>query len=541
MDMKKVHLLLLSLFSGLLLTFSWPAGGFPGLLFIGFIPLLFIEDHIHKHPKDFHLFSPLFYSYPAFLIWNGLTTWWVWNSTPVGGVAAIVVNAFLMSLVVSLFHISKRAVFAPGKGHFILVFYWITFELLHLNWELNWPWLNLGNGFANYVKWIQWYEFTGAFGGTLWVLVVNILLYHLIRISLSGKMQVWTAAVFGSGAFIMLAGPLLFSYIQYHTYQEEENPVNVVVVQPNVDPYHEQFILPPAEVVERNLGLAEELVDEQTELIVSPESAIQEEIWEGQLHYSGTLRLLKKYVTEHPGLGIIIGASTRKEYLSGEGVSPTARKFVDANRYYDRYNTAFYIDTAEITQWTHKSKLTPGVERMPYPQYFKFLEDYAIDLGGTIGSLGTDIQRKVFTRSGDSLKFAAAICYESVFGQFFSGFVRNGAMLMFVVTNDGWWGDTPGHRQHLSFSRLRAIECRRSIGRSANTGISCFINQRGDVSMATKYWVTAVIRKDINANDKITFYTRYGDFIARISLFIAGIMVLYTIAAALMHRKKLKK
>jgi apolipoprotein N-acyltransferase len=109
-------------------------------------------------------------------------------------------------------------------------------------------------------------------------------------------------------------------------------------------------------------------------------------------------------------------------------------------------------------------------------------------------------------------------------------YIRKGANLIFVITNDGWWGNTPGHRQHFTFSKMRAIETRRSVARSANTGISAFIDQRGDVYQATEYWVPAVIRQTINANDEITFYVKYGDYIARLSAFVAVFLVLIAIS-----------
>jgi len=109
--------------------------------------------------------------------------------------------------------------------------------------------------------------------------------------------------------------------------------------------------------------------------------------------------------------------------------------------------------------------------------------------------------------------------------------------MIFIITNDGWWKNTPGYHQHLSFARLRAIETRRSIARSANTGISCFINQRGDVLQATNWWVATSIKGTINANDEITFYVKAGDYIARISLFVAALILLQLISVWLMKKK----
>ena len=136
------------------------------------------------------------------------------------------------------------------------------------------------------------------------------------------------------------------------------------------------------------------------------------------------------------------------------------------------------------------------------------------------------------------MKVAPVICYESVYGEFLAGYIRKGAQLIFVITNDGWWGDTPGYRQHFTFSQLRAIESRRSVARSANTGTSAFINQRGEAFQMTPYWEPAVIRQKINANDRITFYVRYGDYIARICAYVSALLLLITISRNLANRKK---
>ena len=178
---KKFFLLILGCCSGLILSLAWPERGFPGLLFIGLVPLFFIEEIISKSRDRFSKFSVLLYTYPAFFLWNGLTTWWIYNSTGIGAILAIVLNSLFMAIVFQLFHYSITKLKNSFAGYAGLVFFWISFEYLNLNWDLNWPWLNLGNGFASYYKWVQWYEFTGALGGTLWVLVANILAYACLN------------------------------------------------------------------------------------------------------------------------------------------------------------------------------------------------------------------------------------------------------------------------------------------------------------------------------------------------------------------------
>jgi len=516
MRFKKIQLLLLSLLSGIILSIAWPDHGFPGLLFIGFVPLLFMVDYIALNREKFSTFSPFIYSYPAFFTWNLLTTWWIYNSTFMGAMMAVVLNSLFLAIIFQVYAWAKKLLPVRVAGYFALISFWIAFEYLHLNWILTWPWLTLGNGFATYYKWVQWYEYTGVLGGTLWVLVGNILIVEAIRIS-GSAFRISRIAFRYLVAFLLCVGiPIGISYYIYTSYTEQTDPVNFVVVQPNIDPYNEQYSLPPQEVVDRIMALAAPELDSTTNFLVAPESAIQENMWENDMSTIATLRMLKEVVVSYPRLNILIGGSTYKSYEKETEVTRTARKFKNSEGYYDAYNTAILITHADSLQLYHKSKLTPGVEALPSFRGFKWLENFAIDLGGTVGSLGTDDDRKVFSTVG-TVPVSPIICYESVFGEFFAEFVRNGAEVMIIITNDGWWGNTPGHRQHFSFAHLRAIETRRSIARSANTGISAFIDQRGDAHNVTAYWIPAVIKGSLNANKEMTFYVRHGDWLARIA------------------------
>jgi apolipoprotein N-acyltransferase len=183
------------------------------------------------------------------------------------------------------------------------------------------------------------------------------------------------------------------------------------------------------------------------------------------------------------------------------------------------------IDRFGAIQIYHKSKLVPGVEKMPYPEAFHFLEQYALKLGGISGSLGSQKIRNVLV-TPEGIPVAPAICYESVFGDFLSLYFRKGAEILFIMTNDGWWKDTPGYRQHLQYARLRAIEFRRCVARSANTGISAFINQRGDILRQTSWWQPAVISETLYRNKKVTFYAHYGDYIGFIATFFSALILL---------------
>ncbi len=539
--MKKIHLIALGVLSGVLFALGWPLRGFPFILFFAFIPILFVDDYLIKFKNDFNRFSIFFMLYPGFFVFNALTVYWIWNSTISGGIGALFLNSFFMTTAFTLYHISRRQLYGYQKGSFLLLFFWIAFEYFHLDWELSFPWLNLGNGFAMHHKLIQWYEYTGTLGGSFWIVLVNLLVYKLI-------LRYRKYKSFGIGEYVLsgimllvIVIPILISLNIYKNYEENIDSLDVVVTQPNLDPYKEQYNLPYRTVIRRITDLTDKKIDKNVDFIVCPESANQQDIFEDRIDYYESNQMLRRYLRKYPETKLIIGASTFRFVNGKDTLSNATRWHSVVKKHYWAFNTAMYFEKNDPVQLYHKSKLTPGVEKMPSWGILKPLEKFAIDLGGTIGTLATDDKRKNFV-SRDGTKIATVICYESIYGEFVSRFVKNGAHVIFIITNDGWWGDTPGYKQHFSMAKLRAIENRRSIARSANTGISCFINQRGDVSQPTEYWVRDVIREKINLNSELTFYTENGDYIARISSLITVLFMLLAISMGIINsRKKLKK
>lgn len=536
--MKKIHLITFGLIGGILMAIGWPLRGVPVLLFFAFIPMLFIDDYLLKNKQNYSRFSIFFMLFPGFLLFYVLEGYWVINSTVSGGIAVLIFNALLMSITFTIYHICRRQVYDENKGRFLLIFFWITFEYFHLNWELSFPWFNLGNGFAMWHKWIQWYEFTGALGGTFWILLINIMLYNLF-IQIKKKRSFNRLEYIQCGSIMLFVFlPLIISLVIYSRYKEKNDPMDIVIVQPNLDPYNEQFKLSPHKVINRILNLADHQMDEEVDLILCPESANQEYMFEDQLEYYESNRMIRNYINQNfPNTKFIIGASTFKTVEGNDTLNHAARKYSDGSGYYFAYNTAMFFENFEPIQLYHKSKLTPGVEMMPSWRILRPLEKLAIDLGGTVGTLGVDKKQKNFITK-DSTQFIALICYESVYGEFSSKFVKDGAKVIFIITNDGWWGDTPGYKQHFSMAKLRAIETRRSIAQSANTGTSAFINQRGDVIQKTNYWVQDAIRNKINLNEKITFYVKNGNYIARIASFISALFILLAFSTSIIKKRK---
>ncbi len=274
----------------------------------------------------------------------------------------------------------------------------------------------------------------------------------------------------------------------------------------------------------------------EVEYIAGPETVFEENWDEAFLMRYPAFDQLSQLTREGNHCSLVIGASTFRIYREGDHVPETARHSADG-LVYDVYNSAIFTDSSGGYQVYHKSMLVPGVEKMPFRKYLKFLDSFIINLGGTSGSLGFQEEPSNFVTQGGAM-IAPAICYESAFGGYMAQFIRKGAQVIFVITNDGWWKNTPGYQQHFSFSRIRAVETRRSIVRAANTGISGFISQRGDILQKSGWWTEDALLASVLFNDALTFYVKNGDYIARISLFMAALLLLNLVATRLRKGKK---
>ena len=522
--------LVLAALSAGILTAAWPTWGIAPLVLVGFVPLLILEDHI-AHGEKGHLF---WLSFLTFLVWNVGTTWWVWNATP-AATAAWILNALFMTIVFYVFHLTKKKVLNKPWGNFFLIPYWMAFELLTYHWAAKWPWLNLGNAFSTQTNWIQWYEYTGVAGGTLWALMVNILFANVL---LYFKTKEKKPILINIGIeLLVLLVPIISSTIIYNHYEDQGENTEVIVVQQNCDPWNEQFDSNTYDqVVQNNINLSLPLVTDSTRFLVSSESAIQEGIWLDKPNEARALKTLHGYMQRFPQMAFVIGGTTFEWVPEGMEDDFPARPVGETDKYYYCHNSALLIDTVNL-QHRNKSQLTPGVEAIP--EWMGFLKHFSITMGIARGTLKTDPESKVMEFGGH--KVGAAICYESAFGEYVSSFCKKGADLLFVITNDGWWGDTPGYRQHFEFSKLRAIENRRCVARSANTGRSGFINQRGDVLQQTRYWEPDAIRETLKANTKVTFYAQHGDYLSRIAVYFTFVLLITLIAKTLLDFNKRKK
>ena len=501
------------------------------LALFGIVPLLCMERVADMTGKK----RIWIYHYSAFVLWNAITTFWVCNATVGGGLFAIFANAFQMSLIFGLFRISKRK-FKGALPYIFLMVAWIAWERFYFDAEISWPWLVLGNSFARTTWAIQWYEFTGALGGSLWIWACNLGLFGLLVSISDGSMSGWNGkakAAAAGGIITVFAAPLIISGFvgrQYADAMDAQDQLPVTIVQPNIDPYNKFQAMTQAQQNGLFLSHAEKALEKRLAdssagpmLLIAPETFTNDIIC-GNYPRSRTWKGFVSFLQKYPGVNLLFGASAYDYINSPEAPSHTARN-IGKDLWVESHNSALIMDGTARTEIFHKSKLVVAVEMTPYPALFCKIDDL---LGGVMGRcVGQEEVSLLHVRDGaEVIPIGCAVCYESVYGEYYTDYIRKGARAMTIITNDAWWGDTPGYRQHLSYASLRAIETRRAIARCANTGISAIISPSGEILQPTPWWEPAVIESSIPLRDDITFYVSHGDITGRVCTFLFILLLL---------------
>ena len=512
----------LSLASGLLLGLPWSVSSLLFVIFIAWVPLLLVEEETRHHANPYTSFN---YAFVSFLLWNILGTWWVAQAQLVGAILIIFANSLLQALVFWLASRIRIILRIPLLFSFLLI--WMGYEHIHLFWDLAWPWLNLGNALATTPKLIQWYEFTGVRGGTLWIIMINfaaLKVYNTYREKSPGSI-----ALAGAIALVLFLIPIFGSYQIFQNIEEADETVNIALIQPNLDPYTVKFNPENyAQHVEAFFRTADAIVDNETQYLFGPETLIVQQIDErapsASIYYQNLLEFRKKY----PKLTILLGVHSYLK-LSNEDIPPGSRFNSEKNFYYEAFNTALFLPpgSAAEPQFYHKTRLVPLFERMPFVQYLGFLGKYSLELGGYTGTYSNRQGSSTFALPDATVAILPIVCFESIFGPYAARNLPKEKGFICMITNDGWWKNTPGYRHHFNFSPVRAIENRRDFVRVANTGISALINAKGMVIAKTPWWEKATLKGKIHLRRGHTFFARHGDYLGRISLVIGGLLILY--------------
>ncbi len=520
---------LLAVLSGVLLGLSFPP--FPLGLFacVGLVPLLIVLNAF-PHPKQTFRFM-----YVALFVFHVITLNWTGDYVEANDVYMMIAGAVTM-VVHPLFYFLPLGAYVVIRRHLgepvaltALPFAWVGYEYTHSLTEWSFPWLTLGNSQSYDIGRIQFIEWTGVFGVSFWVLVLNVLVYLIVRALLERRSLRSRPVILPSLLLVVLALiPSLHGWIVLQGEEQESSrerdSIAVGIIQTNIDPWDKWRANGYATVdlyMRMTRALVESTASCKPDLVLWPETAFPFDIMNPA--NSDLLASLQHQLGVWD-VSVLTGLPHKVSYTDTLAAPPSARLNTTTRERYDWYNAASLIQSSgDPPTWYGKMKLVPFAERVPYADALRFVDFLRWDVGIGGWQIGPDTSVFVDRRTG--ARFNALICYESTYPGFVAAFVRKGAEFITLITIDSWWDHMSGAYQHQQIAIFRAIENRRWIARCAVGGISCFIDPYGRVYDATELFTTRALCRQIERRTGLSFYTRHGDWLGEISFWVALILV----------------
>lgn len=482
-----------ALLSGGLVGLAYPPLHLGFLAWIGFIPLFHIW--LHCDPK-----SSAKYSYLAAITANLISLYWIGLNSGAGfaPVFASLVGAILyLGIYWYLFGMAVSWVHGrTGMGLYCVPFLWVTMEWVRSFGSLGFPWINLALTQTDYLPVIQIAEVTGTYGIAFWLMVINMGVYLLLnKMGEQKKILTLTGIIFIS--IWLFGGIRYFSVLNAPAAKQ----VTISAIQPNIDPNEKWERSNRYKNIALMDSLLEKAIQLKPDMVLWPETALP-----AYLRLSASVRKPLQKRMEKAGIPLLSGTVDRTIGEKGE-------------KYY--YNGSIMIYPDGRLKMYYKIHLVPFAEYIPLSGYFPILKK--LNFGQANFTMG-----KEYTVFGiDSVKFSNVICYESSLPQLVRKFVREGAQFITIQANDGWLGKSSGPYQHFELARLRAVENRLTIIRSANTGISGVIYPSGKIVEKVPLGVQKVFLAKFPIMKNSSIYALYGDVFAMVITIISIVLLGY--------------
>jgi apolipoprotein N-acyltransferase len=460
---------------GLVLSFPPFITGFCAL--VALVPLFMLLNN-RTYRQAFWL------GYLVGFILTVATLYWVTLPTVAGGVALMIfLPAYfaVFTVAYSFFHRQWG-----DRALWLVPFLWTGWEWVRSLGELAFPWLSLGYTQSYYIPLIQFAAFTGVYGVSFWIVLVNVLLYFLIN----SRHKTKTALRYALAMGLTILAPLWYGY---HVLPKEKPAADITValLQGNVDP----FIKWDRAYAESSFAiyhrLAGQTARQHPQLVIWPETAAP-----CYLKHNMIYRPLVHGLTDSLAIPMLIGAP---DYL-----------YHGDQKEVIYFNSAFLFHPGSQTiESYNKIHLVPFSERLPFIKYFPVLKK--VDIGNADFSYGTEYNTFTVPQG----KFAVLICFESIFPELVRALANQGCDFLVNITNDGWFGRTAGPYQHAQMAVFRAIENRISIARCANTGVSMVVDPYGRTGQRTAIFLEAGLVAAVPRKGPRSFFSRYGDIFSR--------------------------
>ena len=455
------------------------------LAMLGFIPLFntFYNGIMKENVINGYIFG-MAYNITAFY-WIGANSGASFLTVLSSLIAAVLYLSLFWSFVGYVFSLIPNH-WKKSAGSFLLPVIIVTMEWIRSLGPLGFPWSNLALTQSKYIYLIQIMEITGTYGITFIVVSINVIIYHSIKKNLFLKNGLLPVIIFCFG--ISLVG-----WARIESLHINEKKINAVIVQPNIDPnkkWHEK-----KRIIAFMDSLHQEATKMNPDIVVFPETALPSYLTRDHK----TRRMLQKTV-DKSNIPLLTGTID------------VALK----NKKKNYYNSAMLLTPDNDFQIYSKIHLVPFAEYDLFPSIFHPLTWLNINIDRGSFKAGKDY--KIFTWKG--ISFSDLICYESSIPAIVREFVRRGSELLIIQANDGWLGNSYGPYQHFELARLRAIENRIPILRSANTGISGIIRSDGTVQSKIGLNKQLIFQENINISKSGSIYSSYGDIFALVCFLI---------------------
>lgn len=548
-----MKLVLLGVLTGALLGISFPPMPFYLFAFIAFLPLFYALEMPNK--KYFVMLYFTFFTY------HGLTNWWISSfqkeTDPylmMAGFAIWLTHAFFLMLPI----LAYSFIFKKFNRKIALNFFpfiWVAFEWIHSQSDLSYPWLTIGNTQILNNTWIQFIDITGIWGASFFICYVNVLIYQIaiqIKDNFGGVItnQIIKDKLFIKNVIIIaliILCPLIYGHFRkiefnFDNLLKTHKTVKVAVVQPSINPWQKWANGPFEQIL-----LHQHIQDSLTKYQGKPDLSVWSETAIGFLgldfNSEHNMSFLQKWVDES-NHSLLSGFCEYYFYKANEEAPITAMTTkVEPKVKYDNFNSAIMLNprpniSKDKLQIYYKMRLTPFAERLPFADNLSFAKKwFEWGVGISAWGLGKEQRNLYLFKDNQAIPFGNIICIESIYPEFVRNFAFMGAEVMTVITNDAWYDYTPGPEQHFQIACARAIENKRCIARSANTGVTGFISPIGEsIKRAEQYKRTAVMQ-DLPLIKEKTFYTIYGDWLGKLSVIITFSLLIF----GFLNSKRLRK
>ncbi|HAD82056.1 MAG: apolipoprotein N-acyltransferase [Candidatus Edwardsbacteria bacterium RIFOXYD12_FULL_50_11] len=494
---------ILASLTSLLLFLIFPLFSLWPLAFVSLIPLYFGFENLSTH----RTFLVTWLS--GFFFFCGLLHWIVFNPAVESWVRPLLyLGVMLIAAYLSLFLAASFTLAKWLTGKLNIPFWWaapfglVLFDFIRSHGILGFPWGSLGYSLARWTSAIQMASITGVYGVTFWIVLVNGLIYGLIKYFIANRPFRLTPRFFLRMALVLLVfalPPLTGKLMLFPVNKKIRNSplLNVSLIQGNI----QQGFRWDREFREYNWqiydSLSRQAVKQPVDLLVWPETA---------------LPFYLRYEPEYYLRALSLANDLKSSILTG--VPDFSYEPNRQTQLY--YNSAFLIRPIYgLTGSYAKRHLVPFGERFPYKEKIPFIRN--INFGEGEWTPGAD--SIIFDMGG--INFSCMICFESIFPEIARQQVGRGARFLVNITNDGWFGRSGAARQHAEMAVFRAVEQRRAIARCANSGISMFILPTGEIIKPTPLYKQMIITNAIPLLNNRTFYQKYGDLFVLLILIVS--------------------